>query len=269
MQKIPLFQVDAFTDQPFTGNPAAVVLVKSNPAPAWMLKVAREMNLSETAFVYPLGEQFGLRWFTPSTEVELCGHATLSAAHILWQTGTVPPDQPITFATLSGSLGARLAGGWITLDFPANPVFPWVLPRGVIEATGGEPTFSGISGEKWLLEYANEDEVQRLSPDFSALVRFSGRGLIVTSRSRRADVDFVSRYFAPWIGINEDPVTGSAHTMLGPYWREKLGKQEMTARQLSARGGLLRVRVTSERVFISGLAVTIFRGEFSDEVMPE
>lgn len=260
----PLFQVDAFTDQPFTGNPAAVVLVTANPDRDWMLRVAREMNLSETAFVFPLDEQFGLRWFTPSTEVELCGHATLSAAHILWETRIVPVDKAITFNTLSGLLGAQLNGEWITLDFPAAPVIPGDLPEGVISAVGGSPIFSGISGEKWLLEYAGEDEILALTPDYATLSGISGRGLSVTSRASWSGVDFVSRYFAPWVGINEDPVTGSAHTILGPYWGAKLGKVEMTARQVSARGGLLRVRLAGERVLISGQALTVLKGELID-----
>jgi len=261
----PLFQVDAFTDRPFTGNPAAVVIVEDNPDPDWMLRVAQEMNLSETAFVFPLGDHFGLRWFTPRTEVELCGHATLSAAHILWETGTVPVAQVITFNTLSGLLGAERDGEWITLDFPANPLTPEELPEGVIAAVGGRPVFSGVSGEKWLLDYSHEAEILALTPDFSALCNIPGRGLIVTSRADQNGVDFVSRYFAPWIGVNEDPVTGSAHTILGPYWGDKLGKLEMTARQVSARGGLLRVRLAGGRVFISGQAVTVFKGELLDQ----
>jgi len=261
----PLFQVDAFTDRPFTGNPAAVVIVEDNPDPDWMLRVAQEMNLSETAFVFPLGQHFGLRWFTPRTEVELCGHATLSAAHILWETGAVPVDHVITFNTLSGLLGAKREGDWITLDFPANQLTPEELPEGVIAAVGGRPVFSGVSGEKWLLDYSHEAEILALTPDFSALCNIPGRGLIVTSRADQNGVDFVSRYFAPWIGVNEDPVTGSAHTILGPYWGDKLGKLEMTARQVSARGGLLRVRLAGGRVFISGQAVTVFKGELLDQ----
>jgi len=265
-RQIPLFQVDAFTDRVFTGNPAAVVIVEDNPDPDWMLRVAQEMNLSETAFVFPLGLHFGLRWFTPRTEVELCGHATLSAAHILWETGAVPVDHVITFNTLSGLLGAMREGDWITLDFPANQLTPGELPEGVIAAVGGRPVFSGISGEKWLLEYASAAEVQTLAPDFSTLCKIPGRGLIVTSRADQSGVDFVSRYFAPWVGINEDPVTGSAHTILGPYWADKLEKLEMTARQVSARGGLLRVKLAGRRVFISGQAVTVLKGELLDQI---
>ena len=198
--------------------------------------------------------------------MELCGHATLSAAHILWETGAVPVAQVITFNSLSGLLGAKREGDWITLDFPSNPLTPGELPEGVIAAVGGRPVFSGISAEKWLLEYASAAEVQTLAPDFSALRKIPGRGLIVTSRADQNGVDFVSRYFAPWIGINEDPVTGSAHTILGPYWADKLEKLEMTARQVSARGGLLRVKLAGRRVFISGQAVTVLKGELLDQI---
>ena len=269
MKQYPLFQVDAFTDRLFAGNPAAVVIADHNPDRDWMLLVAREMNLSETAFVYPLGDQFGLRWFTPATEVELCGHGTLSAAHILWETALVPVDQAITFNTLSGLLGAQRSGKWITLDFPANALTPGDLPDGVINAVGGEPVFSGVSGEKWLLEYTSEAEIIALAPDFPALSAIPGRGLIVTSRAGRGHVDFVSRYFAPWVGINEDPVTGSAHTILGPYWGAKLHKSEMTAHQVSSRGGVLRVRLADGRVFISGQAITVFNGTLHDQKVSE
>lgn len=262
--RFPLFQVDAFTDKPFSGNPAAVVLLAEDAPDEWMLKVAQEMNLSETAFVYPKGEFYSLRWFTPSTEVELCGHATLSAAHILWETGTVQAGQTIQFTTLSGLLGARRFDEVIELDFPAGDLVPGALPAGVIAAVGGEPVFSGVSGEKWLLEYSTEQEVRSLTPDFSALAKIHGRGLIVTSHADQSGVDFVSRYFAPWIGINEDPVTGSAHTILGPYWGKRLGKVHMTAHQVSARGGILTVRLAEDRVFIGGKAITVVKGSLVD-----
>ncbi len=260
MQQFPLFQIDAFTDKPFSGNPAAVVLLKENAADSWMLKVAQEMNLSETAFVHPKGDLFNLRWFTPLTEVELCGHATLSAAHVLWETGSVPVDETIRFSTLSGLLGARKVDDLIELDFPSGDLTPAELPAGVVEAVGGEPIFSGVSGEKWLLEYRTEQEVRTLMPDFHALSQVPGRGLIVTSSADQAGVDFVSRYFAPWIGVNEDPVTGSAHTILGPYWGKKLDKVEMMAHQVSTRGGVITVRLTDDRVYIGGKAITVVRG---------
>jgi predicted PhzF superfamily epimerase YddE/YHI9 len=264
MQLLPLFQVDAFTDQPFTGNPAAVVLLRKGASVDWMLKVAQEMNLSETAFVYPKADLFSLRWFTPRVEVELCGHATLSAAHVLWETRTVPHGEAIRFSTLSGVLGARRVEEVNELDFPAGGLLPAKLPAGVIAAVGGTPVFSAVSGEKWLLEYATEKEIWNLTPDFNALMQIKGRGLIVTSRADRAGVDFVSRYFAPWIGINEDPVTGSAHTILGPFWGVKLGKQKMVAHQVSARGGVVHVRLAGDRVYIGGKAITVVKGALQD-----
>lgn len=264
MQQIPLFQVDAFTDHPFTGNPAAVLLLREDAPVDWMLKVAQEMNLSETAFVFPMGDLFSLRWFTPRVEVELCGHATLSAAHVLWETGTVPVTQSIHFSTLSGVLGARRVEDVIELDFPKGALEPAELPAGVIAVVGGLPVNSVVSGEKWLLEYGTEAEILELKPDYHSLARIQGRGLIVTSRSDRAEVDFISRYFAPWIGINEDPVTGSAHTILGPYWGAKLGKLEMVAHQVSARGGVVRVRLAGNRVYIGGKAVTVVKGTLHD-----
>lgn len=261
---IPLYQVDAFADQPFSGNPAAVVLLRGAAPVDWMLKVAQEMNLSETAFVHPKGSLFNLRWFTPRVEVELCGHATLSAAHVLWESGSVQVDRTIQFDTLSGMLGAKRVEEVIELDFPAGTLAPAQLPDGVVEAVGGTPIFSGVSGEKWLLEYGSEHEVSGLKPNFTALKLFKGRGMIVTSRSDRAGVDFVSRYYAPWIGIDEDPVTGSAHTILGPYWGAKLGKKVMTAHQVSVRGGVIHVRLAGDRVYIGGKAVTVIKGTLFD-----
>lgn len=260
MAQIPLYQVDAFTDKPFSGNPAAVMLLQEEAPADWMLKVAREMNLSETAFVCSKGDVFSLRWFTPRVEVELCGHATLSTAHVLWESGAVPVDQPIQFTTLSGLLGARQVEGMIELDFPAGDLVTAQLPAGVIAAVGGAPIYLAASGEKWLLEYGSEQEIIDLAPDFNALAQIKGRGLIVTSCTDRAGVDFVSRYFAPWVGINEDPVTGSAHNILGPYWGARLGKDEMTAHQVSTRGGVIRVRLAGDRVFIGGKAVTVLNG---------
>lgn len=259
-ETIPFYQVDAFTEEPFSGNPAAVLLTSADSDPQWMLNVAKEMNLSETAFVYPQSEKFHLRWFTPQTEVDLCGHATLSAAHVLWESQRVAGGQTIQFQTRSGILRAQSLEGWIELDFPSNPLFEQELDPAILEAVGGKVIFSGVSGEKRLLEYASESEIRALKPDFNALLRLPGRGLIVTSRSDTPGVDFVSRYFAPWIGINEDPVTGSSHTILAPYWGKRLHKQEMTARQISNRGGVLRVRLDGERVGIQGKAVTVMKG---------
>lgn len=259
-----IFQVDAFTEKPFQGNPAAVVVLEQPQPSQWMQLVAREMNLSETAFVYREPKGYHLQWFTPEAEVELCGHATLSAAHVLWESGREPAETPILFSTLSGLLGAeRRHDGVIELDFPAASCVPGNLTGEIISAVGAVPEFIFISGDKWLLEYQSEREILELKPDFLKLKQFAGRGLIVTSVSANPEVDFVSRYFAPWIGVNEDPVTGSAHCILGPYWGKKLGKTSMTAYQVSSRGGVLQVRLSSGRVFIGGRAVTVLKGELT------
>lgn len=258
---VPIYQVDAFTDASFKGNPAAVVLLETPAEAEWMRSVAAEMNLSETAFVCPREGGFNLRWFTPKVEVELCGHATLASAHVLWESGLVPDDHEILFLTRSGRLPIRKEGEFIQMNFPSVKVISGTLPEGVLPAIGAQPSFTGISGEKWMLEFADESTVRSLAPDFAALRRVRGRGLIATSRSSRPGVDFVSRYFAPWVGIDEDPVTGSAHTILATYWAAKLGKGELIAQQVSSRGGTLRMKLSGDRVWIAGRAVTVFRGE--------
>lgn len=258
---VPLFQVDAFTDVLFKGNPAAVCFLTKAASPKWMQLVACEMNLSETAFVHPRADGYGLRWFTPQGEVELCGHATLSAAHILWESGVVAPGMKIRFSTLSGLLSATKKEDMIELDFPSAVVVPGDISEEIIAALGAVPEFIFRSGEKLLLEYPHEAEITGMTPDFNTLRLSSGRGLIVTARSEKPGIDFISRYFAPWIGINEDPVTGSSHTILGPYWSHKLQKDYLTAYQASARGGTLHMRVSGERTYISGQAVTVFSGQ--------
>jgi PhzF family phenazine biosynthesis protein len=262
--KIPIYQVDAFTDQPFQGNPAAVVILEKTQPAQWMQLVAREMNLSETAFVYRQENGYKLQWFTPRTEIELCGHATLATAHVLWESGRETPEARIRFSTRSGWLSAEKKQGIIELDFPAAGSKTGDLTEELIAAIGSVPESVHISGEKWLLEYPDEADIVNMKPDFGKLIKFSGRGLIVTSRSERPGIDFVSRYFAPWVGVNEDPVTGSAHCILGPYWGEKLGKNHLMGRQLSARGGTVHVRLSGERVYIGGQAVTIFHGEMDN-----
>lgn len=261
---IPIFQVDAFTSEKFKGNPAAVCILSQPAEPAWMRAVAREMNLSETAFVLPKDEGFGLRWFTPEVEVELCGHATLSAAHVLWEAGYVRPDAKIHFNTLSGRLRAAKNHDWVELDFPSASVEAGDISEEIIAALGRVPVGIFKSGEKWLLEYPEESDILQLKPNFAALKARSGRGLIVTARSEKHGIDFVSRYFAPWIGIDEDPVTGSSHTILGPYWGHKLHKTHLTAYQASQRGGLLKLRISGERTYIAGQAVTVFSGQLTD-----
>jgi PhzF family phenazine biosynthesis protein len=258
---IPIFQVDAFTSQPFSGNPAAVCLLSEAAAEQWMQHVAREMNLSETAFLVRQTDGFGLRWFTPAVEVALCGHATLASAHILWQEGLLKPDETARFHSRSGLLTARRSGETIELDFPAVIAEPADAPSLLDEALGVRPLFVGKSRFDYLVQVESEAVLRGLRPNFTLLETLPIRGLIVTSVSATARYDFVSRFFAPAAGINEDPVTGSAHCCLGPFWRSRLGKEELLAYQASARGGEVRVRFRGERVLLGGHAVTVMRGE--------
>jgi PhzF family phenazine biosynthesis protein len=261
----PLYQVDAFTDRPFAGNPAAVCLLPEPRDEAWMQQVAAEMNLSETAFLVARDDGWSLRWFTPTVEVDLCGHATLASAHVLWEAGRLGPDEAACFHTKSGELFARRDGDWIELDFPAYRMHPCVAPPSLDEGLGVRLVHTVESRHNYLVELASESAVRGLEPDFRAIGEL-GRGVIATARSDLTDFDFVSRYFATAFGINEDPVTGSAHCYLGPFWQEKLGKNEFMARQISARGGVLRVRVDRNRTHIAGQAVTVFQGELTEQV---
>ncbi|PKN95638.1 MAG: oxidoreductase [Chloroflexi bacterium HGW-Chloroflexi-4] len=258
---IPIYQVDAFTDRLFAGNPAAVVVLEQQAETEWMQSVAREMNLSETAFVHPQQGGYHLQWFTPQVEVDLCGHATLATAHILWQTSLVNTIDSIRFFTRSGWLTASQRSDLIEMDFPSAPVVPMDVSEEIITAVGGRPDNSYMSRDKWLFEYANESIIRNLKPDFAALKQRTGRALAVTAPSSTPAFDFVSRYFAPWIGIDEDPVTGSAHCILGPYWAQKLGKNHMTAFQASERGGIVYVRISGDRTYVGGKAVTVFSGK--------
>jgi PhzF family phenazine biosynthesis protein len=259
---IPLVQVDAFTSEAFAGNPAAVCLLPAARDADWMQKVAAEMNLSETAFLVPHDGDFNLRWFTPATEVALCGHATLASAHVLWERGVLAVDAPARFHTKSGLLTAERRGDWIELDFPATHAEPADPPEGLLHALGlSQPRFVGRSRFDCLVEVDDERTVRELRPDFARLRTVPVRGAIVTSRAASSDCDFVSRFFASGAGIDEDPVTGSAHCALTPYWSRLLGKTELVARQVSQRGGLLRVRLDGERVRLAGRAVTVLRGE--------
>ena len=259
---VPLFTVDAFAERPFAGNPAAVCLLPSPRDAGWMQLVAREMSLSETAFVVarPDGD-FDLRWFTPAVEVDLCGHATLASAHVLWETGRLGATSPARFHTRSGLLAATRAADRITLDLPAHPAKESPLPEGIAAALGAKPTWTGRSRFDVFVELAREEEVRALAPDFVALGKVEGRGFIVTARATTSPFDFVSRFFAPRVGVNEDPVTGSAHCVLGPYWGTRLGKGELTGYQASARGGVVHVGVKGERVSLGGRGVTVTRGE--------
>lgn len=259
---ITIFQVDAFTDKPFTGNPAAVCILEQPKPDAWMQKVAKEMNLSETAFLLKQEDGYGLRWFTPTTEVELCGHATLASAHILWETGRLGLQEEAVFKTLSGVLKATREGEEIELDFPKAGIEPLTVPADLGEALGVSPRRVYRSHHFYILELDSERIVRDLRPDFAKLKsRSPDHAVIVTSVADTKGYDFVSRCFAPNVGIDEDPVTGSAHCSLGPYWSERFGKNEMMAYQVSERGGSLRVRVADERVFIGGKAVTVLRAK--------
>jgi PhzF family phenazine biosynthesis protein len=256
-----IYQVDAFTDRPFAGNPAAVCILSAAPSEAWMRDVAREMNLSETAFLLPREDGFGLRWFTPAVEVQLCGHATLASAHILWETRTLPPDAPARFHTLSGLLTAERRGGWIELNFPALSAEPAACPQELLRALGISPRYVGKSQFDYLVEADSEQAVRVLNPDFTLLKRAPTRGVIVTAHAEGGEFDFVSRFFAPAAGVDEDPVTGSAHCVLATFWAERLGKAEFVAYQASARGGVVKVRLAGDRVKLGGQAVTVMRGE--------
>lgn len=256
----PLVQVDAFTAQPYGGNPAAVCVL-SEPSPDdWMQRVAQEMNLSETAFLLPEGDGYRLRWFTPTVEVDLCGHATLASAHALWSEGHLPPDQEARFYTRSGLLTAQQQGDWIELNFPADPAQSIETPEGLADALGTTPVAVVKTSLGYLVELDRAATVQALQPDFAVLGQFPVHGVIVTSRGE-APYDFVSRFFAPALGIHEDPVTGSAHCALSPYWRDRLGKTSFLAYQASARGGVLQVEDRGDRVVLRGQAVTVLRGE--------
>jgi PhzF family phenazine biosynthesis protein len=261
MPSLRYFVVDAFTDRPFAGNPAAVVPLPEWQDDVWHQNVAMEMNLSETAFLVKEGDGYRLRWFTPKVEVALCGHATLASAHVLWSKGYVSPVEEIRFHTKSGLLKATQNESWIELDFPVTPPTESSPPPGLLEALGTSARYVGRSQFDYLVEVESEDEVRRLAPDFARLSCLDVRGVIVTSRSAALQYDFVSRFFAPRAGVNEDPVTGSAHCCLGPYWQERLGKSEFTAFQASARGGVVQVRVVGDRIYLGGQAITVCRGD--------
>lgn len=259
----PVVQVDAFTDRPFAGNPAAVCILQGPADEGWMRNVAAEMNLSETAFLHPRADGWSLRWFTPAVEVDLCGHATLASAHVLWEDGHLPPDAEARFHTRSGVLACRREGSWITMDFPAKPERETAPPEGLERALGVTPRYVGRSHFDLLVEVDSEDAVRALRPDLGLLASVEVRGVIVTARAADGGYDFVSRFFAPRVGVDEDPVTGSAHCVLAPFWARCLGRAELTGFQASRRGGIVRVRVAGDRVELAGQAVTMLRGELA------
>ena len=261
---VEITQVDAFTAVPFKGNPAAICILKAPREEKWMANVAMEMNLSETAFLVPDAADHGafqLRWFTPTVEIALCGHATLASAHVLWESGRLAPHAEARFHTKSGVLVCNKLGNWIEMDFPATFVEPADPPEHLAEALGCEIQSIGRSKFDYLAEVADEATVRALKPNHHLLRQLPVRGIIVTARSDSPEFDFISRFFAPGSGIDEDPVTGSAHTCLGPYWQKRLGKSEFVAYQASPRGGVVRVRCNGDRVFLGGQAVTVLRGE--------
>lgn len=259
-------QVDAFTNKPFAGNPAGVCILSKPAGAGWMLNVAREMNLAETAFLVKQKDGYDLRWFTPAVEVDLCGHATLASAHVLWEDGHLKPDVEARFHTKSGLLTATKSKSWIALNFPATPVMAAAAPTGLIEALGVKASFVGRSRFDYLVEVDSEATVRTLDPDLTALSRIESRGVIVTAATNEtSQYDFVSRFFAPQSGVPEDPVTGSAHCALAPYWATKLAQTDLVAYQASARGGEVLLRLLGDRVELSGEAVTVLRGELTTD----
>jgi predicted PhzF superfamily epimerase YddE/YHI9 len=267
MPTCPFFIVDAFADAPLRGNPAAVCLLPEPADPEWMQRVAAEMNLSETAFVAREGDDaYGLRWFTPKVEVPLCGHATLASAHAIWSSTDAAPASTLAFRTHSGTLRAAREGERICLDFPARSIASADPPGEVLAAIRVAPLSCHrveASGEApmFLLELPDARRVRELEPRLVGLRRATAPSFCITARSDDPAYDFVSRYFAPGFGIDEDPVTGSAHCALGPFWRDRLGKHELVGRQVSARGGEIGVRVMDDRVHLLGRAITVVRGE--------
>ncbi len=257
----PIVQVDAFTNRPFTGNPAAVCVLPEAHEEGWMQQVAQEMNLAETAFLVRQEDGYNLRWFTPLVEVDLCGHATLASAHVLWETGQLAKGTQARFYTKSGLLTADQQGEWIELNFPVTPEQEVAEPAHLLQALGVPAQYIGKNKFDYLIEVDSEEVVHNVRPNFSQLRMVDARGIIVTSRASTEGYDFVSRFFAPLVGIDEDPVTGSAHCSLAPYWSKKLGKDVMTGYQASSRGGVVRVRLDGERVRLGGQAVTVLRGE--------
>ena len=256
-----IYQVDSFTDTPFSGNPAGVCIMDELQDEGWMQNVAREMNLSETAFLHKQAEGYNLRWFTPAVEVELCGHATLASAHVLWEIGLLKQGEQAIFHTLSGLLAANQKGKWIEMNFPAKIEEATIAPAGLIEALGVPVKYVGKNQFDYLVEVESEDIVRNINPDFGLLLSVAARGIIVTSLADSDEYNFVSRFFAPNVGVYEDPVTGSAHCCLSPFWSKRLGKDELVGYQASARGGVVKVRLSGDRVYLGGQAVTVLRGE--------
>ena len=261
MNRTKCWQVDAFTDRAFAGNPAAVCWLEQEADPSWMQAVAAEMNLAETAFVLKLGDHYWLRWFTPKVEVDLCGHATLASAHVLWSEGIHPAVEPIRFKTRSGTLTCTADEGLIHMDFPATPATVSTPPPGLLEALGISAAHVARSQFDYLVAVDEPTTVRTAAPDFRKLAEVPTRGVMITSCSDEPRYDFLSRFFAPAVGLDVDPVKGSAHCCLGPYWSGILGRKELIGFQASPRGGAVHVRVQDARVVLGGRAVTVLRGE--------
>ncbi len=259
--KLTIYTADAFTDKPFGGNPAAVCITEKPLSEELMKNIAMEMNLSETAYLVKKDKGFRLRWFTPSAEVDLCGHATLASSHILFETSICSKDEPINFHTKSGILTSVYKNGAIEMDFPAIEQNEIDCPDELETALGAKPIYTGMTKWNYLVELENEKTVRSITPNLDMLQSLPGWGTIITARASMNGYDFVSRFFAPEKGVPEDPVTGSAHCVLGPYWQKRLGKNEFKAYQASQRGGSLVIRVEGDRVFLSGNAVTVMKAE--------
>ena len=256
-----VYQADAFSDKPFCGNPAAVLFFDEFPADSVMQNIALEMNLSETAFLAGKSNRYNLRWFAPTVEIDLCGHATLASAHILYENGICNADETIFFNTKSGELRVENHSGWITLDFPADQPEFMENPKELETLLGARIKRAAKARLDIILELETETVLRKLTPDLFALSKHPYRCIIITARAQSDDFDFVSRVFAPSIGISEDPVTGAAHCSLGPYWAGKLNKTSLTAYQASRRGGMVKIETGPERVLLSGKAVTVMQGK--------
>lgn len=257
-----IVQVDAFTATPFAGNPAAVCVLSAPQSDDWMQQVAQEMNLSETAFLVKQADGFDLRWFTPTVEVPLCGHATLASAHVLWSEGHLSPDQAARFHTKSGLLIANRQETWIELDFPVQRAAPIAPPPELSQALGVTIKTVWQGSLRYIVEVETEAIVRQLQPNLELLSKLPCPNAVVTSLATDSEFDFVSRFFAPGLGIPEDPVTGAAHCNLAAFWRDRLNKDQFLAYQASSRGGIVKIRYDGgDRVYLSGQAITVLRGE--------
>jgi PhzF family phenazine biosynthesis protein len=264
IMKLPIYTVDAFTDKPFSGNPAGVCILNDAIPESLMQNIALEMNLAETAFVLKQDDGYSLRWFSPNTEIDLCGHATLASANIMWQNGVANPDQQLRFHTRSGILTANKHGDEIVLDFPVLLQKKIDYSEQLIESIGGaKPKYVGMTKWHYLIELEDEKAVRSVMPNYDLMLGLPGWAVIVTAKASMPGYDFVSRFFAPEKGVPEDPVTGSAHCALGPYWQKHLGKDKFRAYQASPRGGTINVTVNGDRVLLSGKAITMLSGEIN------